>query len=469
MTDAERLAFIETSAKLHRKYADMFGFHIISAAIAQSCLESTYGTSNKVVKGNDYRGNYHGMKWKAEQPNRCPSAIGHFAEWSGEQNPDGTYSGGLFDWWRFPSHEMAVKGYYEFLTNSKWADYSAAKTAKSAEEYLTILKNQGYASSLDYVKNVMAVVKKWNLEQYDNATPAPAPVPTPTKAVKIMLDAGHYGKYNRSPVVPEYYESDFTWKLQGYLKAELESRGFIVGVTRTNKDKDLGLTDRGNMAKGYDLFISLHSNAAGTESVDRVEGIYQYNNARSKEVAYLLAPLVKSVMGTKDAPKEYYKLSANDRNGDGVLNDEYYGVLHGARMVGVAGVIIEHGFHTNTAGAKWLLQDANVRKLAVAEANTLAEYFHMDGSTPAVQVNPYPVPNRTVKYQSPTMAGEDVKWVQWELNFAGASLDVDGRCGAKTDKAIREYQKTHKSVNGKPLEVDGKVGYNTRMSLLANH
>ena len=27
-------------------------------------------------------------------------------------------------------------------------------------------------------------------------------------AVKVCLDAGHYGKYNRSPAVSSYYESD---------------------------------------------------------------------------------------------------------------------------------------------------------------------------------------------------------------------------------------------------------------------
>ena len=32
-------------------------------------------------------------------------------------------------------------------------------------------------------------------------------------AKKICLDAGHYAKYNRSPVVPEYYESVMNWKL----------------------------------------------------------------------------------------------------------------------------------------------------------------------------------------------------------------------------------------------------------------
>jgi len=42
-------------------------------------------------------------------------------------------------------------------------------------------------------------------------------------AIKVCLDAGHYGKYNRSPAVSSYYESDMTWKLHNYLKKELVS------------------------------------------------------------------------------------------------------------------------------------------------------------------------------------------------------------------------------------------------------
>ena len=61
----------------------------------------------------------------------------------------------------------------------------------------------------------------------------------------VCLDAGHYGKYNRSPAVPEYYESEMNWKLHLLLKAELEKYGIKVITTRADKDKDLGLTARG--------------------------------------------------------------------------------------------------------------------------------------------------------------------------------------------------------------------------------
>ena len=74
-------------------------------------------------------------------------------------------------------------------------------------------------------------------------------------AIKICLDAGHYGKYNQSPAVPEYYESDMNWKLHLLLKKYLEQYGVEVVITRADQATDLGLTARGQKAKGCNLFL----------------------------------------------------------------------------------------------------------------------------------------------------------------------------------------------------------------------
>lgn len=205
----------------------------------------------------------------------------------------------------------------------------------------------------------------------------------PMKKVKIMLDAGHDGYRNQSPVYPQYYESVFNWKLQNYLKPELEKYGFEVGVTRNTLDTKMDVVPRGKKAKGYDLFISLHSNACGTESVDRVVGIFLAKDnttgidEQSEKVAVLLANTVKNVMGLTQV-KTYYKLAGYDRNGNGITtDDEYYGVLHGSHMVGTAGIILEHSFHTNLKAAQWLYKDENIKALAVAEAAALAEFYGM--------------------------------------------------------------------------------------------
>ena len=83
---------------------------------------------------------------------------------------------------------------------------------------------------------------------------------------------------------------------------------------------------------------------------------------------------------------------------------------------------------------------------------------------PVIKVNPYPVPTRSIKYikGQPTMVGEDVKWVQWNLIQEGHNIELDGRFGPASDSALRAYQKAHN------LEVDGSCGPATRSCMLGN-
>ena len=193
---------------------------------------------------------------------------------------------------------------------------------------------------------------------------------------KICLDAGHVGsKYNQSPVVKTYYESAMVWALHLKLKAQLEARGFQVVTTRASIDTDLGVYERGTASKGCDAFISLHSNACGTESVDYPVVYRAYDNKNNVDtLALKLAKKVGELMGTTQAGR-----TATRKNSSG---GEYYGVLRGARAVGTPYyMLIEHSFHTNTKATKWLSKDANLDKLAVAEADILAEFFGMESST----------------------------------------------------------------------------------------
>ncbi len=206
-------------------------------------------------------------------------------------------------------------------------------------------------------------------------------------AIKICLDAGHYGKYNRSPAVPAYYESDMNWKLHLMLKEALEKWGFEVITTRPEQEKDLDLYSRGMTAKGCDLFLSIHSNAVGPEVNEKIDHVSVYRfvddtttdlDERSLAAAEKLAPVIAETMQTNTGYSISQRKSSNDRNGDGIMNDNYYGVLNGARQAGCPGLILEHSFHTNTRATLWLLEDANLRTLAKAEAKALAEFYGME-------------------------------------------------------------------------------------------
>ena len=216
-------------------------------------------------------------------------------------------------------------------------------------------------------------------------------------AYKVCLDAGHYGDYyNQSPVLKTYYESNMTWTLHNYLADELKTWGIGVVKTRTSKAKDLELTARGRKAKGCDLFISVHSNAASSSSAKHVSVITMRSNSREtyddKSIAFakVIGPAVADVMGT--TTNIYSREYVGDRDGNGYWDDEWYGVLQGAKLVKVPAIILEHGFHTNLAQAKWLSVDANLKKLAVAEAAAIASYFGIK-TKPSGEAAPTPAPS----------------------------------------------------------------------------
>ena len=199
---------------------------------------------------------------------------------------------------------------------------------------------------------------------------------------KICIDPGHCKKQNRSPGIPEYYESECVWKLSQMLKAHLEELGHAVIMTRTDPNKDLALVSRGKASAGCDLFLSMHTNAVAggmNETVNYASIIRMTDDTTvtcdevAKEFAAKIGPIIAHVMGIT------YKISTrqaqSDRNGDGIKNDNYYGVLHGARLVKTPGLILEHGFHTNTKTVRWLMIDENLELLAKAEAECIDQFF----------------------------------------------------------------------------------------------
>lgn len=211
-----------------------------------------------------------------------------------------------------------------------------------------------------------------------------------TPKITVCLDAGHYGKYNRSPAVKTYYESEAMWKLHLLLKAALERWGIRVITTRENRKKDREVFSRGYASKGCQLFLSLHSNAVGSKVNESVDYPVAYHltddtstdiDDTSKALAKLLAPVIAATMGTRQPGQAKSRLASGDKNKDGVKNDNYYGVLNGARQAGTPGLILEHSFHTNTRATQWLLDESNLEKLAQAEARVIAAFFGLGEQT----------------------------------------------------------------------------------------
>lgn len=151
--------FINEISKYVIGWKQAFKFGVPSAIIAQACLESAYGTSNKAQHHN-----YFGLKFRL---NRVQCNSGVFTDTSYEQKPDGTYVPIVTQWYSFPDMNFGVQGYYQFIDSG---NYSEAKTKTTPMSYLQALKDAGYATSKNYVNSLMNVIDKFNLTRFDGGT-----------------------------------------------------------------------------------------------------------------------------------------------------------------------------------------------------------------------------------------------------------------------------------------------------------
>lgn len=157
MTTAQE-TFIKEMAKYIQKYALKYNICVCSPILAQAILESNWGKSELATKAN----NYFGIKYSK---GRCPSANGIYSKVGSEQNKDGSYTASEMQWCKFPDKEACVIGYLDFTNTSR---YATLKGVQSPEQYLKNIKKAGYATSLDYVPNLLNIIKTLNLTQYDN-------------------------------------------------------------------------------------------------------------------------------------------------------------------------------------------------------------------------------------------------------------------------------------------------------------
>lgn len=192
--------------------------------------------------------------------------------------------------------------------------------------------------------------------------------------IKICLDSGHYGKYNQSPCNKKYYESEIVWNLHLFLKSELEKRGIQVITTRLKLENDLSLEARGKHSDNCNLFLSLHTNASSNTSANYSLACCMIDDKTtnidniSVDLGKKLADKVTEIMtGKINAGKVYRRKSSG--------NTDYYGVLRGAKKVGTPAILLEHGFHTNADNVNFLMDVSNLQKIAIAEAEIIAEYF----------------------------------------------------------------------------------------------
>ena len=158
--------FIEKVAAVVNSIREEFDIKVSSPSIAQSCLESDFGTTNKATHNN-----YNGLKYR---PNRCPSACGTFVDDSKEQLENGEFIDITDQWFEFETLEKGIRGYFEYISTDR---YKALKGETDPKRYLEKIKEAGYATDHDYVDKVYRIITEWNLTKYDPQPEVPREEP----------------------------------------------------------------------------------------------------------------------------------------------------------------------------------------------------------------------------------------------------------------------------------------------------
>lgn len=174
--DAAKLAsmsqaeFVDWIGKLAAEDMKTSGI-LASVTTAQSILESGYGKSELALNALNLGGmkaELSGNTW----PSRWDGKI--YTKDTAEQEPDGTYITIKADFRAYPSVEAYLADHSAYLAGAKDGEklrYAGIVGCKDYRKAFQILKDGGYATSLDYVDKLCAVVEKWDLTRYDGASP----------------------------------------------------------------------------------------------------------------------------------------------------------------------------------------------------------------------------------------------------------------------------------------------------------
>lgn len=147
-----------------------------SLCIAQACLESAYGTSELAVQANNLFGIKQGSGWKGAVYSKATK------EWDGSK-----YITITAPFRKYDTMVACVEDYIAKLTGmERYKNLVGCTDIATACKYI---REDGWATSPTYTENLLKVVDKFNLTQYDatNTPVVPAEPAVPTKQI-ISID-----------------------------------------------------------------------------------------------------------------------------------------------------------------------------------------------------------------------------------------------------------------------------------------
>lgn len=213
--------------------------------------------------------------------------------------------------------------------------------------------------------------------------------------VVVVLDPGHDETHGGSSA-NGFVEAQLNLKIAQYCKAELEEYyGVTVYMTRDSASCPNGggnnkscLQRRADIARdmGANLFVSLHNNYSSASSASGAEIWYpnqNYNPWTSQVGGSAASKILEQLTSLGLHNRGTQIRNANeDKYPDGSAAD-YYAVIRHCKEYGIPGIIVEHAFMSNSSdAANFLSNDEGLKKLGVADATGIAQYYGLKKETP---------------------------------------------------------------------------------------
>lgn len=156
-SSAQAKEFIDHIAPMMVAEGKSRGYRIISTAIAQAIIEGAAGTSSLAKNYHNHFGLKCGSKWKGKSVNMKTK----------EEYTVGTLTTIKDNFRAYDNDVEGIKGYYDFISTSRYANL---KTASTYKQYAQNLKYDGYATSSTYINTLCNTVVKYGLVKYDEIT-----------------------------------------------------------------------------------------------------------------------------------------------------------------------------------------------------------------------------------------------------------------------------------------------------------
>ena len=188
--------------------------------------------------------------------------------------------------------------------------------------------------------------------------------------IVVIIDAGH-GSIDGGAYQNGVEEEDMNWSIATSLKAELQTYwGVKVYLTRGSSEYNSN-TGRGRfgLSLNADLVVSIHNNS-GSATASGVE-VYGTVNPNHSAMVSQLGKMIcakVSALGLKNGGYRT-RTSGSDSSRD------YYTLIDEAVRAGIPAMIVEHCYLSNPTDAAFISNPVNRKKVAIADATAIAEYF----------------------------------------------------------------------------------------------